>query len=70
MKYICPCCGQEAFDEPPEKYDICPVCGFEYDPVQLADPDYAGGANRTSLRMARNDVRRETREDNTIGSEM
>ena len=70
MKYICPCCGQAAFDEPPEKYDICPVCGFEYDPVQLADPDYAGGANRTSLRMARNDVRRETREDNTIGSEM
>jgi hypothetical protein len=49
----CPCCGYRTLD-PGEQgsYEICSICFWEDDPVQLADPDYAGGANHTSLRQA------------------
>jgi hypothetical protein len=33
-------------------YDICPVCGWEDDGVQLANPTSGGGANRESLAAA------------------
>ncbi|MCC7633783.1 CPCC family cysteine-rich protein [Stenotrophomonas rhizophila] len=48
----CPCCEVGAFFEH-GVYEICIVCGWEDDPVQAALPDYAGGANRTSLNAAR-----------------
>lgn len=52
-KYACPCCGYKTFDSKPDgTYDICPVCFWEDDPVQLDDPDYEGGANPMSLRQA------------------
>lgn len=35
------------------EYEICDVCGWEDDPVQSADPDYVGGANKLSLKEAR-----------------
>lgn len=41
----CPCCGKSAVSE----YDICPVCGWENDPVQKERPNCRGGANRMSL---------------------
>jgi hypothetical protein len=47
--YPCPCCGYEVFGEPPGSYDICPICFWEDDIVQLAFPDLAGGANACSL---------------------
>jgi hypothetical protein len=54
MKYPCPCCGFLTFDEEPiGTYQICPVCYWEDDPVQFADPSYTGGANRVSLTVAR-----------------
>jgi hypothetical protein len=34
-------------------YEICAVCGWEDDPVQSADPDFAGGANSLSLHACR-----------------
>ncbi len=34
-------------------FNICPVCWWEDDNVQAADPDYQGGANGLSLRDAR-----------------
>ena len=34
-------------------YEICPVCGWEDDPVQADDPEFAGGANAMSLNDAR-----------------
>ncbi len=47
--YPCPCCGYEVFGEPPGLHDICPICYWEDDIVQLAFPDLAGGANHCSL---------------------
>lgn len=45
----CPSCGYDVFGEPPGSYDICPICFWEDDIVQLAFPDLAGGANKCSL---------------------
>ena len=42
--YPCPCCGFLAFSEPPGTYEICGVCGWHDDHVQLRFP-LAGGAN-------------------------
>ena len=36
-----------------EEYDICEVCDWENDPVQLWKPDRPGGANIMSLNEAR-----------------
>jgi hypothetical protein len=47
--YPCPCCGYLTFEEPPGSFDICPICCWEDDLVQLAFPDMAGGANKCSL---------------------
>lgn len=48
----CPCCGSQTISEA-GAYEICDVCGWEDDPVQCADPAYAGGANAESLSVAR-----------------
>jgi hypothetical protein len=45
----CPCCGYLVYEEAPGSYDICPICFWEDDIVQLAFPDMAGGANKCSL---------------------
>ena len=45
----CPCCGHLVFGEPPGSYEVCPICFWEDDPVQAADPWYAGGANTPNL---------------------
>jgi hypothetical protein len=45
-------CGFFQFSEPPGSYDICRLCGWEDDNVQLADPHYRGGANEMSLAEA------------------
>ena len=50
--HACPCCGRYIF-ESEGAYEICPECGWEDDPVQQRDPDFAGGANRLSLTEAR-----------------
>ena len=48
---ICPCCGKYYFTEK-DAYEICPVCGWEDDPLQRREPDFAGGANTLSLNEA------------------
>lgn len=54
MKYQCPCCGYYTFNEEVNgSYNICAVCFWEDDPVQLEDPTYDGGANHVSLIQAR-----------------
>ncbi len=58
MKYTCPCCGFKVFDEPPGSYEICEVCGWEDDAVQLANPCTGGGANGESLTEAQGKFQR------------
>ena len=53
----CPCCGQYYFQEK-SAFEICPVCGWEDDPLQRREEDFAGGANKISLREAREGVAR------------
>ena len=48
-EYPCPCCGFLMFGGPPGTYEICQVCGWEDDPVQLRFPAMGGGANKLSL---------------------
>ena len=53
-KFKCPCCGYYTFVERPTgTYDICKVCFWEDDPVQLDNPDMGGGANHVSLNEGR-----------------
>lgn len=47
--YPCPSCGFFVFDEPVGSYDICPICNWEDDHVQLKYPGMRGGANGDSL---------------------
>jgi Cysteine-rich CPCC len=48
-RFTCPCCGHIVFDEPPGSYEICPICFWEDDDVQLRHPTMSGGANKPSL---------------------
>ncbi|MBU2286006.1 MAG: hypothetical protein KKC85_06180 [Gammaproteobacteria bacterium] len=50
--FPCPCCGSHSIGEP-GSYEVCNVCGWEDDPLQSSDPNYAGGANSLSLAAAR-----------------
>ena len=47
IKY--PVCGRSNVEE----YDICPVCNWENDPVQLLHPSTSRGANQMTLEEAR-----------------
>jgi hypothetical protein len=47
--FPCPCCGFRVFSGPPGSYEICELCGWEDDHVQLRFPAMAGGANKSSL---------------------
>ena len=47
--YTCVCCGFRTLPEPVGSYEICPVCFWEDDLVQLAFPNMNGGANKVSL---------------------
>ncbi len=50
--FPCPCCGEFTLSEK-GVYEICTVCLWGDDPVQLANPLYADGANVISLIQAR-----------------
>jgi len=53
-KYKCACCGHFTLDEKPENtFQICAICFWEDDGVQLHNPDYEGGANTVSLNQAK-----------------
>ncbi len=44
----CPICGKHTF-KMENDMEICPVCGWENDGVQMHNHKYAGGANKLSL---------------------
>jgi len=48
----CPVCGERNFEED-NNFEVCCVCGWENDGVQLDDPDFRGGANDESLNERR-----------------
>ena len=49
-RYPCPCCGHLVFGDPPGSFEICPVCFWEDDGLQLEfATTLAGGANGISL---------------------
>ena len=54
--FPCPCCGYFMFEEPPNSYDICEICFWEDDALQL---EFAttldGGANAMTLAEAQRD---------------
>ncbi|MCL2388401.1 MAG: hypothetical protein FWC89_12780 [Defluviitaleaceae bacterium] len=47
----CPVCNRYEFEEDND-FDVCDICGWENDGVQLDDPNYRGGANKNSLNDA------------------
>jgi Cysteine-rich CPCC len=51
----CPCCGYLTLEcTSPGSWEICPVCFWEDDPIQFADPTHGGdGANGVTLEQAR-----------------
>ncbi|MDR6821158.1 hypothetical protein J2X76_006364 [Neorhizobium sp. 2083] len=51
-KYACACCDNYTIDVP-GTYEICEICYWEDDPVQLEEPDLPGGANSLSLNQAK-----------------
>jgi hypothetical protein len=54
VRFHCACCGYPTLSEqPPGTFDICTICGWEDDNVQLHDPAYRGGANQLSLNESR-----------------
>lgn len=57
-RYPCPCCGYLTFSRTPtDTYEICEVCFWEDDGVQFRNLDYEGGANKVSLKQARDNFR-------------
>jgi hypothetical protein len=51
-KHACRCCGYKTFiDKPEGNYEICEVCFWENDPIQLDNPNYENGANKVSLKV-------------------
>jgi hypothetical protein len=57
-RLACLCCGHPTRTEKTSgAFEICPVCFWEDDSVQSADPGYAGGANAVSLLEARRNFR-------------
>ena len=50
----CPSCGFLTLENFYGSYDICPLCNWEDDGVQLANPTSGGGANSESLAQAQN----------------
>lgn len=58
LRYPCPCCFYFTFDEPEGSFDICPVCNWEDDEIQLQNLGLSGGANEECL----NDARRNFKE--------
>lgn len=45
----CACCGYRTLAGARGGYEICPICFWEDDPVQINDPHSRGGANTVSL---------------------
>lgn len=59
----CPVCGNDTFVDSDYEYAICSECFWEYDLIQVENPDYSGGANNHSLNAYR-EIYKRLKEDN------
>lgn len=51
--YTCPCCNFNTLPiQPPNSFEICPVCFWEDDGLQYANKSMEEGANPVSLEQA------------------
>ena len=57
--FPCPSCGFLVFSEPPGSYEICIICNWENDHVQLTYPGMRGGANKGSLKEYQDSILKE-----------
>ena len=61
-KYIvkCPVCKNNSFsfDSFPGSFEICSYCGWEDDDLQYYDPEFEGGANKISLKLAQENYKK------------
>jgi len=57
-RFTRPCCGYRTLHDFPGSFEICKVCFWEDDPVQLLDPRYRGGANTLSLMKSQANLER------------
>lgn len=48
-RFPCPCCSYLVFDGTPGSFDVCPICNWEDDLVQVRFPSSSGGANSVSV---------------------
>ncbi|MGF1546889.1 MAG: CPCC family cysteine-rich protein [Thiotrichales bacterium] len=48
-RFPCPCCGYLVFEREPGSHQVCPICYWEDNLVQLRFPLMAGAANHVSL---------------------
>jgi len=60
----CLCCGSLVLSNYGLR-EICPVCGWQDDPVQSTNENFAGGANELSLCEARKNWLRRV-QDSTV----
>lgn len=51
-RHKCPVCGKFEFATH-NSLEMCDVCFWEDDAIQLNDPNYKGGANKMSLNEAK-----------------
>lgn len=58
-KHQCPCCEYFTLNNKANNtFQICPVCYWEDDGVQMLDPTYIGGANAVSLMQAKENFKK------------
>ncbi|MDP3212876.1 MAG: CPCC family cysteine-rich protein [Deltaproteobacteria bacterium] len=57
-RFTCPCCGHRTLAEPPGSHNICMVCFWQDDGVQLLDPACRGGANGPCLMECQDNYQR------------